>query len=54
MNGLGNHSRDFLERYIEQMQSKAFAEQQQAYLQGMLDAFQILFGKDLYAGLSGY
>ncbi len=44
MNGLGNHSRDFLERYIEQMQSKAFVEQQQAYLQGMLDAFQILFG----------
>ena len=43
MNGLENHSRDFLERYIEQMQSKAFAEQQQAYLQGMLDAFQILF-----------
>lgn len=28
MNGLGNHSRDFLERYIEQMQSKAFVEQQ--------------------------
>ncbi len=44
MKGLGNHSRDFLERYIEQVQSKAFAEQQQAYLQGMLDTFQILFG----------
>ena len=33
-----------MERYIEQMQSKVFAEQQQAYLQGMLDVFQILFG----------
>ena len=33
-----------MERYTQQMQSKAFAEQQEAYLQGILDAFQILSG----------
>ena len=30
--------------YVEQLWSAAFAEQQEAYLQGLLDAFQILFG----------
>ena len=29
---------------MEQMLSKSFAKQQEAYLQGMLDAFQILCG----------
>ena len=29
---------------MEQLMSKAFAEQQEAYLQGLLDAFQILCG----------
>ena len=42
MNKLENPSRAVLERYTQQMQSKAFAEQQEAYLQGILDAFQIL------------
>lgn len=44
MNKLENPSRTVLERYTEQMKSKAFAEQQEAYLQGILDAFQILSG----------
>ena len=44
MNKLENPSRAVLERYTQQMQSKAFAEQQEAYLQGILDAFQILSG----------
>ena len=30
--------------YVEQLWSAAYAEQQEAYLQGLLDAFQILFG----------
>ena len=41
---LEDSSRVVLERYTDQMQSKAFAEQQEAYLQGILDAFQILSG----------
>lgn len=44
MDGLDQRSRAILENYIEQMLSKAFAEQQEAYLQGLLDAFQILCG----------
>lgn len=44
MNKLENPSRAVLERYTQQMQSKAFAEQQEAYLQGILDVFQILSG----------
>ena len=44
MSGLENSSKTIMESYTEQMQSKAFAEQQEAYLQGMIDAFQILFG----------
>ncbi len=36
--------RTVLEAYMEQMLSTAFAGQQEAYLQGMLDAFQILCG----------
>ena len=43
MSGLENSSKTIMESYTEQMQSKAFAEQQEAYLQGMIDAFQILF-----------
>ena len=35
---LEDSSRVVLERYTDQMQSKAFAEQQEAYLQGILDA----------------
>ena len=44
MDGLDQRSRAILENYIEQMLSKAFAEQQESYLQGLLDAFQILCG----------
>lgn len=44
MDGLDQRSRAILEHYIEQMLSKAFAEQQEAYLQGLLDDFQILCG----------
>lgn len=44
MDGLDQCSRAILENYIGQMLSKAFAEQQEAYLQGLLDAFQILCG----------
>lgn len=44
MDGLDQRSRAILENYIEQILSKAFAEQQEAYLQGLLDAFQILCG----------
>lgn len=44
MDGLDDQSRVVLECYMEQILSKAFAEQQEAYLQGMLDAFQILCG----------
>ena len=41
---LEDSCRVVLEGYTDQMQSKAFAEQQEAYLQGILDAFQILSG----------
>lgn len=44
MEHLDHSSRIILERYIEQVLSKGFAEQQEAYLQGLLDAFQILCG----------
>ena len=44
MDGLDQRSRAILENYIKQILSKAFAEQQEAYLQGLLDAFQILYG----------
>jgi len=44
MNGLDPISRSVLEQYMEQMLSKSFAKQQEAYLQGILDAFQILSG----------
>ena len=44
MDGLDQSSRAILEHYIEKILSKAFAEQQEAYLQGLLDAFQILCG----------
>lgn len=44
VDGLDQRSRTVLEQYVEQMLSKAFAEQQEAYLQGLLDAFQILCG----------
>ncbi len=43
-NKLELSDRTVLEAYMEQMLSTAFAEQQEAYLQGMLDAFQILCG----------
>ena len=36
--------KDFLEKYMEQAERAAFEEQQEAYLQGMLDAFQMLQG----------
>ena len=36
--------KDYLEKYMEQAERAAFEEQQEAYLQGMLDAFQILQG----------
>ena len=36
--------KDYLERYMEQAERVAFEEQQEAYLQGMFDAFQILQG----------
>lgn len=36
--------KDYLERYMEQAERVAFEEQQEAYLQGLLDAFQILQG----------
>lgn len=41
---LNSTDREVLNNYIEQMQSTSFAEQQEAYLQGMMDAFQILSG----------
>lgn len=44
---LESSSRTILEHYIQQIQAKAFAEQQEAYLQGILDAFQIMFGLDI-------
>ncbi len=44
VNKLELSDRTVLEAYMEQMLSTAFAEQQEAYLQGMLDAFQILCG----------
>lgn len=44
INGLNQHSRNILECYTEQIKSEAFAEQQEAYLQGMIDFFQILSG----------
>ena len=44
MNRLDQQSKAILENYTEQILSKAFAEQQEAYLQGILDAFQILSG----------
>lgn len=44
MDGLDQRSRSILEDYMEQLLSKAFAEQQEAYLQGMMDGFQILCG----------
>lgn len=44
VDGLDQPSRVILENYMEQLMSKAFAEQQEAYLQGLLDAFQILCG----------
>lgn len=36
--------KDYLETYMEQAERAAFEEQQEAYLQGMFDAFQILQG----------
>ena len=36
--------KDYLERDMEQAERVAFEEQQEAYLQGMFDAFQILQG----------
>lgn len=33
-----------LNDYVDQIQNVAFAEQQEAYMQGMIDAFQILCG----------
>ncbi|WP_418751429.1 hypothetical protein [Frisingicoccus sp.] len=36
--------KDYLEKYMEQAERAAFEEQQEAYLQGMLDVFQILQG----------
>ncbi len=36
--------KDYLEKYVEQMERVAFEEHQEAYLQGMFDAFQILQG----------
>lgn len=38
------YDKDCLEKYMEQAGSAAFEEQQQAYLQGMMDAFQVLEG----------
>ncbi len=36
--------KDYLEKYMEQAERVAFEKQQEAYLQGLLDAFQILQG----------
>lgn len=41
---LDRRSRTILEHYTEQILFKGFAEQQEAYLQGLLDSFQILCG----------
>lgn len=41
---LQSADRKILEQYREQMLSASFAEQQEAYLQGIVDAFQILCG----------
>ncbi len=44
MDRIDQRSRVILKQYMEQMLLKSFAEQQEAYLQGILDAFQILCG----------
>ena len=36
--------KDLLEKYMEQAERAAFEEQQEAYLQGIMDAFQVLEG----------
>lgn len=43
----GSSERKILEEYIEQIQAVAFEEQQEAYLQGFIDAFQIFCGTGL-------
>lgn len=47
LNKADSSERKILEGYIEQMQAAAFEEQQEAYLQGFIDAFQIFCGTDL-------
>ncbi len=44
MSGLENSSKNHHGILYGANAVKAFAEQQEAYLQGMIDAFQILFG----------
>lgn len=36
--------KDLLEKYMEQVERVAFEEQQEVYLQGIMDAFQVLEG----------
>ena len=36
--------KDLLEKYMEQAERVAFEEQQEVYLQGIMDAFQVLEG----------
>ena len=38
------YDKECLEKYQEQAERAAFEEQQEAYLQGMMDAFQVLEG----------
>lgn len=38
------YNKECLEKYQEQAERAAFEEQQEAYLQGMVDAFQVLEG----------
>lgn len=44
MKSINSSEKMIIDNYIEQIQKVAFAEQQEAYLQGMIDAFQILSG----------
>lgn len=39
-----SYDKECLEKYQEQAERAAFEEQQEAYLQGMIDAFQVLEG----------
>lgn len=47
---LDSFEREILEAYIEQIKAVAFEEQQEAYLQGMVDIVQILSGMGILSG----